>query len=501
MDEQQPFLQLQNVSKQFGGTVALDDVNLAVRSGEVHALIGENGAGKSTLMKVLSGAYQPDEGEIYLDGEHVEMDNPLKGRRLGVAMIYQELNLAPHMTVQENLELGMEDTTLGFVKSQREEIEEVLELLGHTSLPLDTPVRRLGVGKQQVVEIARALLTDARVIIMDEPTSSLSAEDTEALFSVIRKLRDAGYSIIYISHFLEEATEVADRYTVLRDGEVAGTGSIEDMSERELIRLMIGRSLNEMFPSVEREPGEPLLDVEDLQGPVPDGVSFTLRRGEILGIAGLVGAGRSETVRSIFGLESADEGYIDLAERGQVHVKYLSPRRSLDLGLDLMSENRNREGLALNMSVAENMTLSSLDNYAGFGGWGLLNVWKERRAVRDWIDEMDIQCRGAEQQISTLSGGNQQKVALTRLLEAGSDILLLDEPTRGIDVGTKVQIYRLMGELASEGRGIVFVSSYLPELLGVTDRLGVMYQGRMSDIYPTEDWTEEDVMRFATTGR
>ena len=472
-----------------------------MNTGEVHALIGENGAGKSTLMKILSGAYQPDEGEIYLDGNRVHMDTPLKGRRLGVAMIYQELNLAPHMTVEENLELGMEDTTLGFVKSQRQDIDEVLELLGHTDLPLDTPVRRLGVGQQQVVEIARALLTDARIIIMDEPTSSLSAEDTEALFSVIHKLRDAGYSIIYISHFLEEATEVADRYTVLRDGEVAGTGEMDDTSEAELIRLMIGRSLNEMFPAVEHDPGDPLLDVEDLHGPVPDGVSFTLRRGEILGIAGLVGAGRSETVRAIFGLEEADEGYIDLAGRGQVHVRYLSPRRSLGLGLDLMSENRNREGLALNMSVAHNLTLSSLDSYAGLGGWGLLNVWREERAVRDWIEEMNIQCRGPRQQISTLSGGNQQKVALTRLLEVGSDILLLDEPTRGIDVGTKVQIYRLMGELAAEGRGIVFVSSYLPELLGVTDRLAVMHQGRISEARPTEEWTEEDVMRFATTGK
>ena len=501
MDVQSPFLQLQNVSKQFGGTVALDGVDLTVSTGEVHALIGENGAGKSTLMKILSGAYQPDEGDILLGGERVHMDNPLKGRRLGVAMIYQELTLAPHLTVEQNLELGMEDTTLGFVRSQRKDIDEVLELLGHSDLPLETPVRRLGVGQQQVVEIARALLSDARIIIMDEPTSSLSAEDTEALFSVIHKLRDADYSIIYISHFLEEATEVADSYTVLRDGEVAGTGDMDDTSEAELIRLMIGRSLNEMFPSVDHARGEPLLDVQDLHGPVPDGVSFTLDRGEILGLAGLVGAGRSETVRAIFGLEEADEGYIDLADRGQVHVSYLNPRRSLDLGLDLMSENRNQEGLALNMDVAENMTLSSLSRYAGLGGWGLLNVWKEERAVRDWIGEMNIECRGPHQQIATLSGGNQQKVALTRLLEAGSDILLLDEPTRGIDVGTKVQIYRLMGELAAQGKGIVFVSSYLPELLGVTDRLAVMHQGCISDVRPTEEWTEADVMRFATTGR
>ena len=495
-------LQLKGISKRFGATVALDDVDLEVRRGEVHALIGENGAGKSTLMKVLSGAYQPDEGEIIYKGERVYIDSPLKGREMGIAMIYQELNLAPHLTVEENITLGMEDTTLGFMRSQREKIREVLELLQHVDLPLDEQVRNLGIGMQQVVEIARALASNAEVIIMDEPTSSLSASDIEALFRVIGRLREEGYAIIYISHFLEETSEVADRYTVLRDGQQVGTGLMSETDSRHLIRLMIGRTLDEMFPRVEHEEGELLLRVEDLEGKAkPAGIGFELHRGEILGIAGLVGAGRSEALRALFGLDPAEAGMAEIKDTGEVKVTYLNPRRALSLGMDFMSEDRKQEGLATSLPIAHNLTLSSLTRFAGLNGWGLLSLRRERDEVERWVEEINIDCRDPEQAVNELSGGNQQKVALARLLAADSDIFLLDEPTRGIDVGTKVEIYRLMGELASGGKGVVFVSSYLPELLGVCDTLAVMHNGKLSDLRPVEEWTQEQVMEIATSAK
>ena len=495
-------LELKGISKRFGATVALDDVDLEVRRGEVHALIGENGAGKSTLMKVLSGAYQPDEGKIVYKGERVRIPSPLKGREMGIAMIYQELNLAPHLTVEENITLGMEDTTLGFVHSQRARIREVLELLHHVDLPLESQVRDLSIGMQQIVEIARALASNAEVIIMDEPTSSLSASDIEALFEVIKRLRDQGYAIIYISHFLEETSEVADRYSVLRDGKQVGTGLMSETDSGQLIRLMIGRTLDEMFPRVEHEQGELLLRVEELEGSEkPCGVSFEVRKGEILGIAGLVGAGRSEALRALFGLDPAEAGMAEIEQKGEVKVSYLNPRRALALGMDFMSEDRKQEGLATSLPIAHNLTLSSLTRFAGLSGWGLLSLRREKEEVDRWVDEINIDCRNPDQAVSELSGGNQQKVALARLLAADSDIFLLDEPTRGIDVGTKVEIYRLMGRLAAQGKGVVFVSSYLPELLGVCDTLAVMYNGKLSDVRPVEEWTQERVMEIATTAK
>lgn len=501
MSDEETLLELRGISKRFGATVALDDVDLEARPGEVHALIGENGAGKSTLMKILSGAYRPDEGKIIFEGKEVSIDFPLTGRRMGIAMIYQELNLAPHLTVEENITLGMEESTLGFVRSQQNRLKEVLQLLHHHDLPLDERVGDLGIGVQQIVEIARALASNARVIIMDEPTSSLSAGDIEALFEVIGRLREQGYAIIYISHFLEETTRVADRYTVLRDGKQVGTGLMSETDIPQIIRLMIGRSLDEMFPRVEHESGDMLLKVQGLKGTVlPQGVDFELHRGEILGIAGLVGAGRSEALRSLFGLRQAEAGTAEIARKGEVKVAYINPRRALSLGVDFLSEDRKQEGLATNLTVADNVTLSSLPRFASLGGWGLLDLGKEARAVRHWIGEVNILCRGPDQKVMELSGGNQQKVALARLLAADSDVFLLDEPTRGIDVGTKVEIYRMMGELAAQGKGVVFVSSYLPELLGVCDTLAVMHKGKLSPVRPVDEWTQEEVMEIATTG-
>jgi ribose transport system ATP-binding protein len=395
----------------------------------------------------------------------------------------------------------MEQSSFGFVRHQNEKIRRALELLQHPDLPLNEPVSSLSIGLQQVVEIARALMSDARVIIMDEPTSSLTAADTEALFKVIGRLRETGVAVVYISHFLEEVTEIADTFTVLRDGKAVGTGRIADTDISQIIEMMVGRTLKEMFPRTEHEIGEVVLKVEGVEGsPIPRGVSFELRRGEILGIAGLVGAGRSETLRRMFGLDRATAGTLTLTGRASIKLNAMNPSRALAMKIDFLSEDRKEEGLAVRMSVAENTTLSSVSQYARFGGWGLLNPRTERFAVEQWIDAMRIQCLGPNQRVLDLSGGNQQKVALARMLQQGGGIVLLDEPTKGIDVGSKVEVYRLIGRLAAQGRGIVFVSSYLPELLGICDTLAVMHRGLMSDIKPIDEWTEHDIMRVATSG-
>jgi len=493
-------LQLRDICKSFGATRALHQVNLNVRPAEVHALIGENGAGKSTLMKVLSGAHPADSGQILLQGQPVSIPSPSAGRQMGVAMIYQELNLAPHLTVEENLTLGMEKTRLGFVQHDYEPIRKALELLSHPDLPLHVPVSELSIGLQQVVEIARALLCNARVIIMDEPTSSLTAADTRALFQAIRRLKESGISVIYISHFLEEVTEIADTYTVLRDGETVGSGAIADVTIERIIELMVGRKLTEMFPRSEHTIGEPLMRVEGLEGsPIPRGVNFELRRGEILGIAGLVGSGRSETIRSLFGLDRSEAGQVTLSGQA-VPIRGMKPCQALGLRMDFLSENRKEEGLATGLSISANTTLSSLARFSGLGGWGLLSLGRERESVKKWIGEMNIRCQGPDQPVGGLSGGNQQKVALARILEQGGEVVLLDEPTRGVDVGSKVEIYRLVNRLAAEGKGIVFVSSYLPELLGVCDTLAVMHRGEMSAVRPIAEWTEQEIMRVATSG-
>lgn len=501
MTDGESLLELRGVSKTFGGTRALHRVNLAVRPGEVHALVGENGAGKSTLMKVLSGALRANEGVILLKGNPCAIDSPAAGRAQGIAMIYQELTLAPHLSVEQNLTLGIESARFGFIRRQDERIRRALDLIGHPDLPLNVPVRTLSLGLQQVVEIARALMSDAEIIIMDEPTSSLSAEDTKALFNAIRSLRETGISIIYISHFLEEVTEIADSYTVLRDGEAVGTGCIADTDMMQLIELMIGRTLTEMFPRVEHRLGERLIGVEGLAGTsLPRGVSFELRRGEILGIAGLVGAGRSETVRRVFGLDRARAGVLSMGKHRPLRLQSMTPRRALSMKIDLLSENRKEEGLATGMTLMANTTLSTLPRFAGLGGWGFLNPRKEKAAVSRWIRELGIRCAGPNQPVSALSGGNQQKVALARMLEQDGDVVLLDEPTRGIDVGSKIEIYRLIGQLAGQGKGVILISSYLPELLGICDSLAVMHRGRLSSVKPVSEWTEHTVMRVAISG-
>jgi ribose transport system ATP-binding protein len=485
------------IAKRFGPTQALRGVDLELRAGEVHALVGENGAGKSTLMKVLSGAVLPDAGRMSLDGKPYAPTGPQDARRQGVAMIYQELTLAPHLTVEANVMLGLEHSRLGFLQRglHRRRVQQALAVLEHPEIHPDSPVNRLSPAAQQLVEIARALLTDSRVLVLDEPTSSLTQEDARRLFGLMRRLKQRGVTLVYISHFLEEVEEVADRFTVLRDGRSVGGGPVRDFAREHIIEMMVGRSLQEQFPRVPHTMGEPVLELKDVAGfELPRGVSLTLHRGEILGLAGIVGAGRTELLRAVFGL--------DAVRRGQIIIKLVAdtragPRRRIGQGLGLLSEDRKAEGLTLDQSIADNLTYSWLRPYSRFG-W--INLRRRAAAVRDWLARLGVRCRGPEQAVGELSGGNQQKVALGRLLHQQADVLLLDEPTRGVDIGSKAEIYRLIGDLAAQGKAVLFVSSYLPELLGVCDRLAVMARGRLSPVRPVGEWTPEQVMAYATGG-
>ena len=489
---------MSGVQKRFGGVIALSGVDLEVRRGEVHALLGENGAGKSTLMKVLSGAHAADAGECRFDGSPYAPRGPVDALEQGVAMIYQELNLAPELTVAQNVLLGREPRgALGWVRADevRERVTGALAALGADELQPETLVSELGPGQRQLVEIARALVEDARLIVLDEPTSSLSQGDTRRLFEVVKRLTREGVSVIYISHFLEEVQEIADRFTVLRDGETVGAGVVSETSLEELVALMAGRSLEEFFPEVPHEAGEVILELDALSGErLPKEASLSLRRGEIMGIAGLVGAGRTELLRALFALEPVSSGQVKI--KGAVSPAR-SPRERLDQGVGLLSEDRKGEGLALDLDLATNATLSRMDPFSP-RGW--IQEREQRAAAQRWIDRLGIRCTGPEQRVGDLSGGNQQKAALARLLHHDVDVLLLDEPTRGVDVGAKVEVYRVIGELAAAGKAILVVSSYLPELFGICDRIAVMHRGVLGPSRAVDEWTEEEVMSEATRG-
>lgn len=488
---------MNGVRKSFGATHALRGVSFEVGQGEVHALIGENGAGKSTLMKILSGAYQPDAGSIELDGRSFTPENPLHARQSGIAMIYQELTLAPDLSVEENILLGSEPSTFGWLHRglRRELARKALAELHHENIPLGVPVRELTIAGQQIVEIARALVGNPRVIIMDEPTSSLTQVDTENLFTVIEQLKARGVSVIYISHFLEECQRLCDRFTVLRDGESVGGGVMKETALSQIIHLMVGRELSDIYPRTPHEPGATVLELRDVAAaPKPRSVSLKLRAGEILGIAGLVGAGRTETLRACFGLDRLERGSVAIFGREDSHG---SPTARLNAGVGLLSENRKEEGLMLNRSLADNLTLT---RFKPLTNAGFINRRAQHDCTAGWMRQLEVKAQGPAQTIGELSGGNQQKIALGRLLHHEAKILLLDEPTRGIDVGSKAAIYRLMGELAAQGKSVVFVSSYLPELLGVCDTIGVMCRGVLSEVRPVAEWTEHGIITAAIGG-
>jgi ribose transport system ATP-binding protein len=489
-----PRLRMVEVQKRFGATQALRKVNLEVAAGEVHALIGENGAGKSTLMKVLSGAYRPDAGSIELNGEPFVPDTPLHARACGISMIYQELTLAPHLSVEENILLGAEPSRNGWLlrRELREQAHHALSELQRETIPLDAPVQRLSIAEQQIVEIARALVFQPKVLIMDEPTSSLTQADAEHLFGVIDRLRARGVSVIYISHFLEECQRVCQRYTVLRDGETVGTGEMRNVRTNDIVRMMVGREVQDIYTRVSHTRGKPALEVRDLAGSrKPRSATFTVHEGEIFGIAGLIGAGRTETVRACFGLDRIASGSVAVYSRESTHV---TPAKRLAQSVGLLSENRKEEGLMLGLSIADNLTLTRMEPFAT-AGW--IRNGPERAITKSWMERLRIRGVGPAQPVGELSGGNQQKVALGRLLHHEAKILLLDEPTRGIDVGSKAQIYQWMGELAAQGCAILFISSYLPELLGVCDTIGVMCRGKMVETRTTSQWTEHSIMTAA----
>lgn len=483
------------IQRRFGQTVALAGVDLALHPGEVHALIGENGAGKSTLMKVLSGAERADAGEMRLEGQRFAPAGPDAARRAGVAMIYQELTLAPHLSVEANMLLGLEPARHGIIdrREGRRRVELALTELDHPEIHPESPVSRLSPAACQLVEIARALLVDVRVLVLDEPTSSLTQKDARKLFSIVKRLRDRGVSVVYISHFLEEVQELADRFTVLRDGHSVATGGMNQFSLDQIIEKMVGRNLTEQYPRVSHEPGEEILTLTGLTGsPLPREVDLNLRRGEIVGLAGIVGAGRTELLRCIFGLDPVRTGQVRI---GTDIPGGANPGQRIHQGVGMLSEDRKGEGLALIQSIEDNLTYTGLQRYAR---WGCLHLAERSRAVQDWLTRLQVRCRGGYQAVGQLSGGNQQKVALGRLLHQEADILLLDEPTRGVDVGSKAEIYRLIGEQAAAGKAVLLVSSYLPELLGVCDRIGVMVRGRLSAMRPTTEWTMESIMAHAT---
>jgi len=497
-------LEIRGIAKRFGATVALDSVDLALEAGQVRALIGENGAGKSTLMNILAGGVRADRGEMELDGRLYAPASPLEARRRGVALIHQDLSLCPHLTVAENILLGVEPSRWGWIDGDaaRRKALALLEHFGHPQLHPDRRVGTLPIAAQQVVEICRALAADARILLMDEPTSSFQREDVDRLFTLIRRLAAQGMAVIYISHFLEEVREIADAYTVLRDGRSVGAGEIARTSDEELISLMVGRSIavgGGLFPDrVRTHGGEVFLTVEGVAAPPAlRDASFELRRGEILGIAGLMGSGRTELVRALFGLERGASGRIAVRGRA-VAVHGATPAQRLSQGFGYLSEDRTREGLALPLSIADNVTATNLSALSR--GWGWLDLKRQWAAARRWIDTLHIRARDPLQPVRALSGGNQQKVAVGRLLNQDAEVFLLDEPTRGIDIGSKEQIYETIARCAAEGKAVLLVSSYLPELFGLCDRLAVMSRGRLSEARPIEEWTPETVLATAIGG-
>lgn len=486
-------LEMNHIAKSFPGVKVLDDVTLRIRPGEVHALMGENGAGKSTLMKILMGIYTADAGELVFDGQPFTVRNPRDAMDRGIAMIHQELNPILDMQVYENIYIGREKRRGGLVdkRTMQKETAALLQTLG-IDISATAYMRELSVAQCQLIEIVKAISIQAKVIIMDEPTSAITEREVDTLFTQIRRLRSEGVAIIYISHKMDEIFQICDTITVLRDGKFIGTDAAARMTSEQLIRMMVGRDITEVFPKAEAQIGETLLEVRGLSmGNRVRNVSFTLRRGEVLGIAGLVGAGRSELVETIFGMRRKSSGDILI---GGKPVKLDTPAHAISHGLALITEDRKCTGLNLDGSVAENITLVELKQLFPSG---LIDHAKEKSIASRYIQELSIKTPGSEQLVGNLSGGNQQKVVIAKWLVTEPDIIILDEPTRGIDVGAKRDIYLLIGEMVKAGKAVIVISSEIPEVMGLADRILVMAEGRLTGEMERSAFSQERIMTYA----
>ncbi len=491
-------LEMKEITKQFPGVLALDNVDFNLNEQEVHILVGENGAGKSTLVKILAGVYEKYDGRIYIDGKEVTIKSPKNAQALGISIIYQEFNLIPHLTVAENIFLGREKVdSFGHIswkemfKAARKNLKDLQVDISENAL-----VKDLGVAQMQMVEVAKALSCNSRIIIMDEPTAALSAKEISNLFRIIKKLKKEGISIIYISHRLEEYEEIGDCATVMRDGKYIKTLDIKDSSREEMIRLMVGRELSNIYPKVEVGLGEEILRVENFnRGNVLTDISFNLRKGEVLGIAGLMGAGRTELARAIFGLDKIDSGKLYLSGR---EIKIKKPKDAIKEGIGFITEDRKNEGLILPLGVGTNITISSIREFTrGFH----LDLGKEKKEIIKYIEKLVIKTPGIDQIVNNLSGGNQQKVVIAKWLMTNSKIFIFDEPTRGIDVGAKYEVYKLIGNLIKNGAAVILISSELPEVMGMSDRIITLYRGKLTSEFGRNEFTQESILNCATGGK
>jgi ABC-type sugar transport system ATPase subunit len=491
------FLRMQEISKSFDGTQALQRVNFSAAAGEVHAISGENGAGKSTLVKILSGALPSDAGEILLDGELIELGTPLRARRLGIYAVYQEFSLVPHLTVAENILLGQMPSTwvrgvVDWTKAYHR-AEEILSSIGFVGIDVRKTVRQLSVSHQQMVEIAKAVANRRRILILDEPSAVLSQEELNRLFALVRQLKQEGTLVLYISHRLDEVFEIADRITVLKDGQLVGTVTPQESDQNQLIKMMVGRTLGEIFPARNPPGAEIALEVRNLsrEGNFSD-VSFSLRRGEILGMFGLVGSGRTQVARCIFGAEPFTAGEIKLNGKS---ISPRSPREAVLEGIALLTEDRKRDGLVMSVTIRDNASMAS---YRSMSRWGVINRRKQAARVQQKVQELDVRPPLLDHLARQLSGGNQQKLVLAKWLMTQAKLMILDEPTRGVDVATKVEIYQIISDLATEGMGILLISSELPEILGMSDRTLVMREGRLVGEFTRANATEEKLLASAS---
>lgn len=496
---QTPFAEMEGISKSFTGNQVLKDVNFSIDKGQVHALVGENGAGKSTLIKILTGIHKRDDGVVRISGREVHFSHPKEAEQQGIMVIHQELNIIPHLTVTENMFLGKNiaygKTGILNTKEMRKQCKANLETLGVSNIDPDDLAGELSVGKQQMIEIARALSTNAELIVMDEPTAALTDREIESLFEVVESLRKQDVAVIYISHRMEEIFRICDRITVLRDGEYVGTENVSDVDFDTIVKMMVGRELGGRFPERNYSGGDVIFEVNNLAGKgLFDNISFSVKEGEILGVAGLMGAGRSEIMETIFGYTAKQHGSIHL--NGE-ELTISHPSDAIKAGIGFITEDRKSKGLLTDFSIGDNI---SLTNMKSISSKGVVSAGKEQRLIAELMDRLTVKATGATQEVKALSGGNQQKVVIAKWLGIDPKLLILDEPTRGVDVGAKKEIYNIMNELTKNGVAIIMVSSELPEVLGVSDRIMVIHEGKIANILNHDEADQEKIMTAAAGG-